>query len=272
MAGGLSGGPKIDKSTAWGRLVLTLHELYFGFSKKSRRFRFAILVFDAVTITYFVATTVTGTAPQYQGVDVAIGLVLCLDLAARTIALRQPMLQLRRRAFYLDLLVIVALFGSAMVENLDFVRVLRLLRVLRSYRLMIELRRDFRWFRQREDVVESSVDLSVFIFITTSLVFVIERGTNPQVKTFLDALYFTIATLTTTGFGDITPDGPEGRLLSIVIMVFGVGLFLRLLQAVFRPNKVTYECPTCGLERHDLDAVHCKHCGDVLHIPTEGAT
>jgi voltage-gated potassium channel len=58
--------------------------------------------------------------------------------------------------------------------------------------------------------------------------------------------------------------------LAVVIMVAGVGLFLRLLQAVFRPNKVRFECSDCGLLVHDADAVHCKHCGRVLHIETEG--
>jgi ribosomal protein S27E len=53
-------------------------------------------------------------------------------------------------------------------------------------------------------------------------------------------------------------------------MIFGVTLFLRLAQVLFRPNRVRFECPTCGLIRHDPDAVHCKHCGTVLHIPTEG--
>ena len=55
-------------------------------------------------------------------------------------------------------------------------------------------------------------------------------------------------------------------------MIVGVTLFLRLAQVLLRPEKVTYECPTCGLTRHDPDAVHCKHCGETLHIKTEGAT
>lgn len=79
-----------------------------------------------------------------------------------------------------------------------------------------------------------------------------------------------MTTLTTTGFGDITLVGPSGRLLAVVIMVVGVALFLRLVQTIFRPEKVHYRCPDCGLTRHDPDAVHCKHCGRVLHITSEG--
>jgi voltage-gated potassium channel len=58
----------------------------------------------------------------------------------------------------------------------------------------------------------------------------------------------------------------------VLIMIFGVSLFIRLAQTLFRPQKVHYECPKCGLSRHDPDAVHCKHCGAVVNIPTEGAT
>ena len=92
---------------------------------------------------------------------------------------------------------------------------------------------------------------------------------NPQVRNFLDAMYFTVTTLTTTGFGDIVLKGELGRLISILIMVFGVSLFLRLIQTMFRPSKVRFTCQDCGLMRHDLDAVHCKACGVLLNIPND---
>ena len=80
---------------------------------------------------------------------------------------------------------------------------------------------------------------------------------GPAIANYIDALYFTVTTLTTTGFGDITLQGSLGRLISIVIMIFGVTLFLRLLQALVRPHKVRYPCPTCGLQRYEADAVLC---------------
>ena len=76
--------------------------------------------------------------------------------------------------------------------------------------------------------------------------------------------------LTTTGFGDITLPGTSGRLISVAIMIFGVTLFLRLAQVLFRPPKVRHPCPNCGLLMHDADAVHCKHCGETIRIKTEG--
>ena len=53
-------------------------------------------------------------------------------------------------------------------------------------------------------------------------------------------------------------------------MIFGVTLFFSLARALIRPSKVRFPCPTCGLQRHDPDAVHCKACGPLLNIPDEG--
>jgi len=86
----------------------------------------------------------------------------------------------------------------------------------------------------------------------------------------VDALYFTITSLTTTGYGDIILPGTWGRLLSIAVMLGGVGLFFRLIQSLNVSHKVLHPCPTCGLQRHDPDAVHCKACGQTLCIPDEG--
>jgi voltage-gated potassium channel len=150
--------------------------------------------------------------------------------------------------------------------------VLRVLRVLRSYRTAARLGRDVPFFRRNQDVIFSILNLAVFLLVMTALVFETQIGRNEEITNYADALYFTVTTLTTTGFGDITLEGTHGRLLSVLIMIFGVSLFIRLAQTAFRPQKVHYDCPHCGLSRHDSDAVHCKHCGETLNIPTEGLT
>ena len=167
-------------------------------------------------------------------------------------------------------MVILARLAATIIENLAFLRVFRSLRLLRSYHLLKDLRSQYKFFARNEGVIQSVLNLFVFIFVVTALVYVFQHDVNPQITSYTDALYFTVTTLTTTGFGDITLRGDIGRLLAVVIMVLGVALFLKLLQAVFQPAKVEYGCPDCGLKRHDPDAVHCKHCGRTLHIETEG--
>ena len=141
---------------------------------------------------------------------------------------------------------------------------------LRSYHLLRELRQQSAYFRRNEELIQSALNLVIFIFTVTAVVFVLEQHQNDNINNYLDALYFTVTTLTTTGFGDITLTDSMGRALAVVIMVFGVGLFLRLVQTIFRPPKVNCPCPQCGLKRHDPDAVHCKHCGATINIPTDG--
>ena len=104
----------------------------------------------------------------------------------------------------------------------------------------------------------------------TAIVFETQIGLNKNITNYLDALYFTVATLTTTGFGDVTMVGGHGKLIAVIIMVFGVSLFVRLIQTMYRSNKVRHACKACGLMLHDRDASHCKACGKVINIPDEG--
>ena len=202
--------------------------------------------------------------------DLVMAILLLIEFAARLYAERSRRKALLSFTALADIVVILSLLLAAFAENLAFLRIVRALRLLRSYHLLRDLRNDSPWFRLHEDVIQRTVNLGVFIFIVTSVVYVTQHEINAKISNYIDALYFTITTLTTTGFGDVTLEGPVGRLIAIVIMFIGVGLFLRLLQAVFRPNKVRFECPDCGLLIHDADAVHCKHCGRVMHIPDEG--
>lgn len=247
-----------------------LHSLYFGDDERARRFRYGLVVFDVVTIAVFLASSIVGVPTWMVVLDLAIALVLSVEFAARLCAEPDRRRFFRSFTTIADLVVIASLLLPAFLENLAFLRIVRALRLLRSYHLLRDLRADSAWFREHEDIIQRTVNLAVFIFVVTSVVFVTQHLVNPQISTYVDALYFTITALTTTGFGDITLTGPGGRVLAIVIMVVGVGLFLRLLQAIFRPNKIRYDCPDCGLRVHEPDAVHCKHCGRVLNIPTEG--
>jgi voltage-gated potassium channel len=249
----------------------TLRQIYYGHDTRARVFRFLLLAFDLITIGYFIFSSVVDPTRQNHVLDYTIAAVLIVDYAARFIASARPRRYVFTFTSLTDLVVIASLVAPAFLENFAFLRVVRMLRLMRSYHLLKELRDASRWFRANEDILQSAVNLFVFIFVVTAIVFVVEEDRNPNINNYLDALYFTVTTLTTTGFGDITMTDSVGRLMTVVIMIFGVALFLRLVQTIFRPTKVNYPCPDCGLSRHDPDAVHCKHCGRVLNIPTEGA-
>ena len=244
--------------------------LYYGDDTFARYFRFSLLVFDLITILFFVVTSAVEPTWYWYTVDYLIAAVLSLDFFARSMIANRPWRFVSRFTSIADLIVILSLLAAPFIENLAFLRVVRMLRLLRSYHVMAELQEMSPWFRRNHEIFESITNLFVFVFVVTAVVFVLENDQNPNINNYLDALYFTVATLTTTGFGDITMTDTAGRVLSVLIMVVGVGLFLRLVQTIFRPAKVSYACPDCGLQRHDPDAVHCKHCGRTLKISTEG--
>ncbi|MBL8590507.1 MAG: ion transporter [Methylobacteriaceae bacterium] len=253
-----------------GGLETTLRQLYFGDAPAARRFRYALVAFDLATIALFLVTAMIEEGWWIVPLDLAVAAVIVVEFGARLIATANRRRMILSWASLADAIVVVSLILPAFIENLGFLRVIRALRLLRSYHLMRDLRAESDWFRRYEDVIQRSTNLLVFIFIVSSIVYVTQHG-NPGINNYVDALYFTMTSLTTTGYGDITLQGNAGRLLSVVIMVIGVSLFLRLLQVIFRPPKVRFECPACALLVHDFDAVHCKHCGHVLKIPDEGA-
>src|SRR3546814_5692886 len=94
--------------------------------------------------------------------------------------------------------------------------------------------------RRHQDLLAAILHLAVFLFVTTGLVYETQGWRNDQINNYVDALYFTVTALTTTGFGDITLEGTGGRLLAVLIMIFGVTLFLRLAHVLFRTAKVRH--------------------------------
>ncbi|MBK6467906.1 MAG: ion transporter [Rhodobacter sp.] len=247
-----------------------LRNLYEGTSEAGDRFRYALLGFDILTVAYLIATSFLPRGLHTVAIDVSIGLVFLVDVLARLWISRRPLKDLFSLWGVADVLAVVSLLLPFWGEGLAFLRVLRLYRVFHSEQTIHQLREDISGFRRNEMTFRAAANLLIFIFAMTALVYQTQNSTNPLITNYSDALYFTVTTLTTTGFGDITLVGTSGRLLAVAIMIVGISLFLRLVQVALRPPKADFPCPTCGLTRHDHDAVHCKACGTVLNIPDEG--
>jgi len=252
-------------------LAARVRYLYGAETTACHRFRYIILIFDLAVILFIVATSFVPRAPWMEVADVLIGCIILADFVARFASGHQTWRDLKHPSTWADIVAIASFLAPLTGEGLAFLRVLRTLRLLHTYQLLVRLRADIRYFRQHEDVFFAVTHLFVFIFLMTGIVYETQHYTNPAIVNYVDALYFTVTALTTTGFGDITLPGTSGRFISVIIMIFGVTLFLRLAQVLFRPNKVRFPCPTCGLQRHEPDAIHCKACGEILRIPDEGS-
>ena len=252
------------------RLRTWLRYLYHGSRPLAVKFRLAVIVVDVAIIAFFLASPILKNMGwAFYVLDYVIAALLAADLAARAYAYADIKDWLKRPIVWVDLFVLATLLFPAWLFNLGFLRMLRLWTLLNS---------DFFWRTvghrfddtRVEGIVRAMANLVTFVFVATGFVYATFLG-HEGIAGYVDALYFTVATLTTTGFGDVTLPRPTGKLLSIAIMLVGITLFLRLAQALIKPAKVSYPCERCGLHKHDADAVHCKACGNLLCIPDEGS-
>lgn len=253
-----------------GPRVLLRH-LYEAMTPEAKRFRYGLLLLDIASVGWIATASFLELSTVVLTVDVLLGLVLLAEFVVRIAASGVPRRAALQPMNIADLIGILSLLLAPLLQGaLGFLRVLRTLRLLHSVRLIASLRSDLPFFRRNEEATLAAAQLVIFLFIMTGLVFETQHRINDHINNYADAFYFTVTAVTTTGFGDITLQGFGGRFLSVVIMLAGVTLFLRLAQALFRPMKVRFPCPSCGLTRHEPDAVHCKACGTLLNIPDEG--
>jgi voltage-gated potassium channel len=251
------------------RLRSTLRVLYHGHSTGALRFQATVLVVDLAIIAFFIASPLLRDTSSFLWLDYSVAALLTLDLIARALAASDTGRWLRQLPVVVDILILATLLFPTWLFNFGFLRILRLWTLTRTSMIWRPLEK--RGLGAYKETVQAVINLLVFIFVVTGFVYTAFARRDSGIAGYVDALYFTVTTMTTTGFGDITLPGTFGQLVSIVIMIMGISLFVRLAQLIFRPNKISFPCPQCGLTRHEPDAVHCKACGHLLNIPDEGA-
>jgi len=263
--------PIKDEKPEGLRLRARMRYLYHGTSPAAVKFRLTVITIDILIIGFFLASPILKEAGWvFYAIDYAIAAFLAADLTARALAYTDIKDWLKRPVVWVDLFILATLIFPDQLGNFGFLRLLRIWTLLDS---------DFFWRTvghkfddtRVEEITRALAALVTFVFVATGFVYATFLGTHPGLMGYLDALYFTVTSLTTTGYGDIVLPGAWGRVVSIVTMLAGITLFVRLAQTLFKPHKVKHDCPTCGLQKHDPDAVHCKACGVVLCIPDEGA-
>ncbi|MCD4824546.1 MAG: ion transporter [Phycisphaerae bacterium] len=182
-------------------------------------------------------------------------------------------------SFYgvVDLLAVLPTYLSLLIPGSQHLQVIRILRVLRIFRVLKlaqyvgearALRGAFRASRRK--IAIFLVTVLTLVVILGSVMYLIE-GRENGFESIPHSVYWAIVTLTTVGYGDISPQTGLGRTLAAMIMILGysiiaipTGIVSAELVVAGKKKVTTQVCPHCCAEGHDNDAKHCKHCGAKL--------
>ena len=180
-----------------------------------------------------------------------------------------------------DLLAILPTYLAIIIPGANSLLVIRLLRILRIFRVLRLLQ-----FLTEANVLARSIANSrrkIFVFFSLMLVlmtifgclmYVIEGPVN-GFRTIPESIYWAIVTMTTVGYGDVSPLTPLGQLLATLLMILGyaiiavpTGIVSAELVHAHQPVITTRSCPSCTTEGHLYTSRFCRDCGAPLADPS----
>ena len=149
-------------------------------------------------------------------------------------------------------------------------RVLRIFRILKLFRYVKEAN------TLKQALVASKQRIVVFLLavlaiatIMGTIIYIIEDPKD-GFTSIPRSIYWAIVTLTTVGYGDISPQTGLGQFFASIIMILGYAIIavptgMISVKLAMAEKMNTQSCPSCSLEGHENNAKHCKHCGTELN-------
>jgi voltage-gated potassium channel len=274
--------PENDRpALRWRRL---LHEVIFEAETPAGRAFDIVLIWSiCLSILVVMLESVTSIRAQYGGllnrIEWVFTILSTIEYILRLLSVKRPGRYATSFFGFVDILAILPTYLSFFIPGTQYlftVRVLRLLRIFRVLKLVEYLREasiitEALWASRRKIIVFLLAVLSLVI-IVGSLMYIIE-GADNGFSDIPTSIYWAIVTLTTVGYGDISPQTPLGKALASLVMIMGYAIIAvptgivtaEISQATQSIKTMTTQsCPNCSSEGHDTDAVFCKYCSAKL--------
>ncbi len=204
----------------------------------------------------------------------AFTILFTIEYTIRLLVVRRPLRYATSFFGVIDLLAILPTYLSLLIVGSNFLVVVRVLRLLRIFRVLKLVE-----YSSEAGVLINSLLGSrrkIFVFLSTlmtivvifaSLMYLVE-GPEHGFNSIPEAMYWAIVTMTTVGYGDITPGTPLGRFITSVLVLIGysiiavpTGIYTAELARTMQPKRRKVRCAECGLIDHEADAWHCRRCG-----------
>jgi voltage-gated potassium channel len=260
-----------------------LHEIIFeADTRAGRAFDLVLIWLILLSVATVVLESVSRVRAQYgpllYSLEWLFTFLFTVEYVLRLLSVRRPLRYATSFFGVVDLLAIIPTYLSVLVPGSQYLLVIRILRLLRVFRLLKlseyvaeadTLRLALRASRRKISVFLSAVVLLVVII--GALMYVVE-GEEHGFTSIPISIYWAIVTLTTVGYGDLSPRTAIGQMLASIVMIIGYGIIavptgivtVELAQAARQRNVSRQACPSCGVQGHDPDALWCKYCGAKL--------
>ncbi len=273
----------IIKKEPDGTLRSKIHEVIFEADTKfGKLFDVALIVLIILSVIAVMLDSVKAIRIEYGEVLYAVEwtftILFSIEYLLRLYCVGRSMKYAASFYGIVDLLAILPTFISLVLPGTQFLIVIRILRVLRIFRVLKIVQYIGEAKQLKHALVASRRKIIVFLFVVLtmavvvgSLIYLIE-GEKNGFTSIPKGIYWAIVTLTTVGYGDISPQTGVGQLLAAMLMIMGYGIIavptgiVTVEMGNLKKDKkiTTQSCQVCSAEGHDPDAVHCKFCGAKL--------
>ena len=247
--------------------------------------------FDIALLALIIASIVVVTFDSVKSIHVKHGslfnilewsftVLFTIEYILRIISIKKPWQYITSWLGIIDLLTIVPSYLSIFYAGAQSLLVFRALRLLRIFRIF-KLTHFLTEMQFLQTALRSSLKkIAIFMLVVLTLVIILGsvmyliEGPEHGFNSIPDSIYWAVVTITTVGYGDISPVTPAGKFVASFIMFIGYGIIAvptgivtnEMAAAGRRKNAAGNVCPVCGLEGQDDDARYCKRCGTKLEL------
>lgn len=262
-----------------------IHEIIFEADTLSGKyFDIGLLVAIVISVLLVMAESVPSLQVKYSNfffyAEWFFTILFTIEYILRLYCVYRPMKYATSFFGVVDLLAILPAYLSLVLAGSQFFVVIRAFRLMRVFRIL----KLGHFMTEGSTIMEamrrSRARISVFLFfiiITVTIIgavmYVVEGEHNDSFTSIPRAIYWAIVTLTTVGYGDISPQTPLGQFLASMVMVLGYAVIAvptgivsseMIKSDEYKKFANTQACKHCSQEGHANDAVYCKYCGEHL--------
>lgn len=261
-----------------------LHEvIYEADTKEGKLFDILLIITIFISIILVMLESVESFDAKYHNFlnisEWVITILFTFEYFARVISIKKPSTYIFSYFGIIDLLATIPKYLSLVFVGSGYLIALRALRLLRVFRIL----KLARYVGASKNIVTalkaSRIKIAVFLFaiivltiIMGTIMYIIEGPTH-GFDSIPKSMYWSIVTLTTVGYGDISPETPLGQFIASIIMILGYGIIAvptgivtsELTKAEESSNENTQHCSHCSADVHLDKANYCHKCGEKLH-------